>query len=599
MRKKLILAIVILLFNSLTFAQNSTLAKVGNDVISQKEFKIRFEIMPHFTDDNFNLDSVKIKILNTIIAEKLWAQYAKENGIDTTEQFKALFRPIERIFIRDALYKLTVEPKTELSADDISYIAKVANKRAITDFYLFSDSVKAYQFYADLSKNKPINKKLKVIADTLREITLGFMESEELEKEILLAKNNTIFKPFRTKAGWFVIRKRYDEIIDQTDKQNLSVPKQKVIERRAKKYGTQYLEKLFKDVNITIDEPLFNQLTKTIEEQYLNKISVDTLLKNKPVLLEESDINSIKSKLSAYLNNSFITANNFNFSLNNFLTYLMYEDFKLKNPTYEGISKKISEYIKFYAEQELIAEEGIKQNLLNSPKLQEELKMWKDNLLAQLIENRFVDTLTVTYNDILDAYNKAYQNAKIKDEVKVQEILTDNLETVEKIFSELENGTSFGVLAEKYTKRQNLKRKQGVLGYITKDMFGEIGKVAATLKPNDVYGPIKLTEGYSIIKILDRRQDSTSTEFESVKDYLKQGVFSSKSYKLLNQKTAELANKYGVEIDMNSLKNLKVSNVNMFTHRFMGFGGRIAAAPFTNSLYSWYEIYKKSKLNDL
>ncbi|MHB9013096.1 MAG: hypothetical protein ACYC49_12850 [Ignavibacteriaceae bacterium] len=50
--------------------------------------------------------------------------------------------------------------------------------------------------------------------------------------------------------------------------------------------------------------------------------------------------------------------------------------------------------------------------------------------------------------------------------------------------------------------------------------------------------------------------------------------------------TAELANEYGVSINDNALKSLKLSNVNMFTYRFMGFGGRITAIPY---LVPWYE----------
>ncbi len=599
MNKKFLL----ILFFSISLilsAQQTSIVKIGNDVITSREFKVRFETMPHITDDNFNLDSVKIKILNTLVAEKLWAKYAVELGIDTTKYFKLLFDPIERLFIRDALYKSVIATKTELTGEDIKFITQFSNSKAITDIYAFDDSISAFKAYEELTKNYSIPNHIKVFADTAKEITIGFMEDEELEKQILSAKSLTIFKPLQTNAGWFIIHKRKNErIAETTDKQNISTLKQKVIERRAKKIGTEYLSKLLSDIKLSINEVPFNHLVSAITDQYNNKISVDTLLKAKGVLIDEIDINIIKNRINDKLNLKFVNINNLQYTTNQFLAFLMYEDFKLKNPTKEGISKKLIDYIKFFAEQELITEEGIKQNLHKSPAVQEDLKVWRENILAQLVENSFVDTISVNEDEILTEYNRRYLEKKVKEEIRVQEVLLDNLDQVENVLNQIDKGTNFGTIAERFTIRQNVKLKQGVLGYITEGMFGEIGKIATKLKIGDVYGPIKTTDGYSIIKILDKRIDSTKANFENVRDILKQGLFSEKSYKLLNSKTADLAKKYGIEIDFTSLQSLKLSNINMFTHRFMGFGGKIAATPFTNSLYEWYEIYKKMKKESL
>lgn len=600
MIKNLLIILTCVLITLNLQAQNLHVAKIGDDLISDKEFKLRFETMPHITDDNFNLDSVKIKILSTIIAEKLWAKYAIEVGIDTTSYFKSLFTPIERLFVRDALYKKVVVPKTELSEDDIKFVTQFGNSKAITDFYAFDDSISADKAYNGLVNSFAIPKNIKVYADTAKEVTIGFMEDEDLEKQILTAKSMTIFHPFKTPAGWFVLQKRYNaRIAETTDNQNISTLKQKMIERRAKQFGSNYLKNLLGDIKLSINEIPFSTLSDVFFEHYKLKISVDSTLKAKSLLFDDNDFGIIKNKMSNLGNSVLIYANNFKYTTNAFLTFLMYEDFKLKNPTKEGIKKKLVDYIKFFTEQEFITEEGIKQNLLNSPAVQEDLKVWKENLLAQLIENNYVDTIKINENDIRNEYNKRYSEKEVLEEIKVQEILVDNLEKVEKILNDIDKGVDFGYLAEKNTLRSSFKQKQGVLGYITNKMFGEIGRIAESLNINEIFGPIKSTEGYSIIKILDKKKNETKASFESVKDIIKEGLFSQKSYKLLNNKTIELAKKYGAEINYSNLTNIKVTNINMFTHRFMGFGGKIAASPFTNSLYDWYEIYKKSKNESL
>ncbi|HPN37293.1 MAG TPA: peptidylprolyl isomerase [Melioribacteraceae bacterium] len=598
---KIILPILLLTINFITlFSQSLNVAKIGNDFISDKEFKIRFETMPHITDDSFNLDSVKVKILHTIIAEKLWSKYAIEKGIDTTTYFKMLFKPTERLFIRDALYKKVIEPFTELSGDDINFITKYSNSKVIADIYAFDDSISANTVYLSLQKNYTIPGNIKVFADTSKEITIGFMEDEELEKQILTAQSMFIFPPFKTSAGWFVIHKRNNlRIAETTDKQNISTLKQKMIERRAKKIGAEYLGKLFSDIKLSVNEDIFNNLVNSFFDIYNKKISIDSSLKFKSLLIDELDIKDINNIMYSQLNKILIDANNLKFATIDFTSFIMYQDFKLKNATKEGIAKKLLDYIKFFVEQELITEEGIKQNLQNSPAVKNELKMWKENLLAQLIENSFVDTMLVTDTEVIEEYNKRYSEKKIKEEIKVQEILVDNLEQVENILNKLEIGNDFDKLAENSTLRENLKIKKGIIGYITKDMFGDIGRIASELKINDVYGPIKTIDGYSIIKILDKKIDSSKASFESVKDIIKQGLFSEKSYKLLNNKTVDLAKKYGIDINFTNLTNIRVTNINMFTHRFMGFGGKIAASPFTNNIYEWYQIYKKLQKESL
>jgi len=80
---------------------------------------------------------------------------------------------------------------------------------------------------------------------------------------------------------------------------------------------------------------------------------------------------------------------------------------------------------------------------------------------------------------------------------------------------------------------------------------------------------------------------------------LREEVKAKKTYTLLDEKTSKLALKHGLEINENILKNTKVINVNMFTHRFMGFGGKVAGAPFANPIYNWYNLYKKEKKESL
>jgi hypothetical protein len=61
----------------------------------------------------------------------------------------------------------------------------------------------------------------------------------------------------------------------------------------------------------------------------------------------------------------------------------------------------------------------------------------------------------------------------------------------------------------------------------------------------------------------------------------------------LDEYIARLANKYGVEMDFQKVKELNVTPFNMVTRRYIGFGGTLPAVPVLPHLWEWYGSWKK------
>ncbi len=70
----------------------------------------------------------------------------------------------------------------------------------------------------------------------------------------------------------------------------------------------------------------------------------------------------------------------------------------------------------------------------------------------------------------------------------------------------------------------------------------------------------------------------------------------SKVNELINKNTFYLSQKFGVEINENLLNKIELSQINMFTYKLIGFGGKIAAMPITIPIFEWYYFYKKSEI---
>ncbi|MFH1198412.1 MAG: hypothetical protein V1720_22105 [bacterium] len=87
------------------FAQESKiLIEAGNNSIPVEEFKRRFELSPQIQAGK-DRDSVKKEFLYTLIAEKLWANQARNLLYDTTDYVKYSVKTIEKMLVRDELYK--------------------------------------------------------------------------------------------------------------------------------------------------------------------------------------------------------------------------------------------------------------------------------------------------------------------------------------------------------------------------------------------------------------------------------------------------------------------------------------------------------------
>jgi len=63
----------------------------------------------------------------------------------------------------------------------------------------------------------------------------------------------------------------------------------------------------------------------------------------------------------------------------------------------------------------------------------------------------------------------------------------------------------------------------------------------------------------------------------------------------VNEYNVRLANKYGVEIYEDVLRDIDNIFMNLVVVRYMGFGGEIFAVPYTEQFLGWYDLWLKNK----
>lgn len=605
----ILFTIIVIASSALINAQkkDDALARIGNIKITADEYIKRFELMPHVGVNEGNLDSTKMEFLCTLIAEKLWGMEAEKAGYDTAEVMRYSYKELEKMYVRDALYKEVIESKINIPQEEIIKGVFKNEVKLKINVITSRDSAEIFKLHNALCGGASFDSILHTRPefegqDTAgMEVSFGQME-EYIEDTLYHLLPGGFSSPVKSKTAWliFKLQERVQNITDASERNKAMSQVKKILNDRAanKLYGVFY-DKFFLGRKVEADRLLIWSIIEKATDILINKRKNPEFNKVENIYLASEDIDAIVKQLGPdTLKMEVMKVNGKSLKVKDLLENLRFDGFYTNRFEPKIIAAKLNARVKYFIEHEMLTDEAYGKGLQNLTEVKQDINMWKMSYLGQLLKFRYKDSVK-TSNDEL--YNYYLEKQKIKNnnvtQVNIQEILTDSLEVIEKVLNELKRGKDFGELAKLYTKRTWTKEKGGEFGFFPVSVYGEIGAAAEKMKKGEVYGPLKLAEGYSIFKLIDKKteEDTVKKSFEEAKGELKKELFSTKFQGELVKKTTELAVKYGVSIDTGALKELKVNNLNMYTFRYMGFGGKINAVPLPMPLYEWYGQYLKEK----
>ncbi len=608
--KKFIILIFLLTFVFTNFAFGQTnikpVAKVGNEEISTKEFKMRYELMPRISKDYYSVDSLKKEFLHSLIAEKLWAEEAKRERLDTLEYLKYFIKNIEKLLVKDELYKKEVDSKIKITDREVSFAERKSRTNLDVNILSTIDSMEIFNAYSLLQDSIPFDSITSLNENKLQgshtKITFGDLNDNAIEDSVYKLKVGEFTRPLNNDFGWFIFQLTNKSLADsfgQKDKFSEREIKDIIRERKAKKIGTAYLNKLLNRVKVKFNEKLFwmlvEKFTNALQKREKN---INDSSKVETYSLVEYDILKLVNGISKdTLNMTFMPIKKNNIPLKEFLYDLTLDGFEVTRPEKNLVASKLNAVIKRYVQNQLITEEGYRLGFQNSSEIKSELKMWKDNYLASILRNEHLNSEKVSDDEVREEYNRIYNSNSPVTEVNIIEILTDNLDVIQLVLNEIKAGKDFKELAKKYSVRESTKETGGEFGFFPVTAHGAIGEQAAKIKVGDVYGPMKLPEGYSIFKLIDKKESAapTAKTFAEVKNSIKEDLLYQKFIKNFYSYTGKLADKFGIKINQKNLNAVNVTNISMLTYKYIGFGGVMTAVPFTNSWYEWYDIWENSK----
>jgi hypothetical protein len=500
----LVIAFYALVNVSYSQEEMDIIATVGASEITIEEFRDRYEFMPHLNYSNYNQDTVKKEFLYSLIAEKLWALEGAQKRIDTLESVKYSLESLRRLLIKDELYKTVVEPKIQISSEEMNvglqrvtlelYVKIISTKDSSEIFNISDQLIKGADFDSVLSTRRENN-----LQQTPVRIVYGSLEDENVEDLLFRMRPGSISLPFKSGDGWFIFKllsENQNPGINLSSEHARNMVKKTLQDRKVQQVGGAYLDSLIGGKSIEADKKIFlkifDAMYGVISKEYPTNLNDSIFYLT---LSEKNILHTIHSMSSSDLNTPFIKFENGFASAKDFLYYLYYQKTELENVSKEYIKNILSAAVKQYIEDEMLVREGIKRGLANNWDVTNGLSKWKDHYLAQLMMESFYDSAKISEDAFIN-----YENLKINDTTST---------------------------AEKNVLRTQLE----------------------------------------LIKLQN----------------------------ILTEKTIEYSKKYSLQIYEQVIDNLELSELNTFTYKLIGFGGRIAAFPITIPMYEWYYLMQNEK----
>ena len=581
---------------------DSLLVKIGSSGITVDEFQQRFELIPQVSAGaKKELEQKKSDLLYSLIAEKLWANEAEELKLDTSDIMQITFKTVEKMFVRDALYKIEITDKIKITNEEkLEGLRRIYSNLNLEPIQI-SDSLSAIRLYQLLKGGISFDSAKSITQSYLPAIQVKFGELRESAEDLLYSLNEGDFSvPIKSSSGWLIFNLLKKEPADFEKRDQALMNAEEIIkQRKIEKYYDEFYAKFFGGRKIETDGILFWSIADKVSERLINKKITNSISDSENVFLDVSDLLNIENQLGAdTLDMKFIKLDDSPITVKQFLREFIFDGFYSANVKPNVIAAKMNSRVKSFIEMEMLAREGYKRGLQNLPEVKSSISMWRDNYLAKILKNMLLDSVKVSDAEVYDYYSNrnAIEESSLI-EVNILEILSDSLEVIESVLNDLARGVDFRRLASLHTKRTWTKNNGGEFGFFPVTMYGDIGSIAAQMNIGEIYGPIKLSEGYSVFKLIDKRENSVDTimSFDESKENIRKNLAYKKLSDFFIDYTVKLANKYGVSINEQLLNAISVSDLSMFVYRYMGFGGRINAVPMALPFTEWFSPWKESK----
>ena len=230
------------------------------------------------------------------------------------------------------------------------------------------------------------------------------------------------------------------------------------------------------------------------------------------------------------------TVDEFEILLNDFKQ--PYQDFLFKTHQTDNLSNRYA-LLNSLIDEKLILNYSNNMGILEIPKIAlKKERAYKQLLLNTYYNSKIIQKIKVTDSELRRLFTY------YKTRLHVRHLYATDLEIIREIDEQLRSGVQWAILAKNYFDDPILKENGGDIGWYKMGELDPSFEIAAFgLMDGEISNPVKTSNGFSIIQVLEKEKDIllTEKEYQLNKDWLKQMAITYKELPELRNFTDRVA----------------------------------------------------------
>ena len=580
---KILLSLMLLLPFSPGYGQSDTLALVGGVPITVDDFNRRYELSVYpGKDAPARLDSTKLAFLYSLIAEKLLALAPAGVDASETRALAVLRQQTEETLLRDALFRRMVADRVIVRDTEIIEGLKVCSYRYLLDAFYVPDSIRGLLFYRNVhlagsDRANSIAAANDISHDTI-DVEYGDL-TEPAERAVFGQLPGSVTRPALTEDGYVVFRildrRPNPKYVNAGIGDRTALVQKAIRARRMELEGWNYLRSVMRRVKVDVNPTAFASVATEIRSMIRTHTRVGN---EKHYHLTVAEIDSISAHLGGSLGVPMLRMPDTVLTLGATLDALPYLQFTADDTTDKDVRLGLHGAFRYLTQNLYLAQRARELGLQNDPSLQADVQMYVDAVRAAAVAGTLSEDVTVSPAE-RDSFYIAHRDAILND-VRLH-LRSASVENIEEAVGLLQ------FLAGEHPRNPLPDTGRLVTRWVNASGLGELGAVLARLNPGQVYGPVRSGTGYSVFQVLQKVSPVSDTTLGQSIGLAEKLLLQEKRQEVLDRAIARLADAGGVTIHRARVLALNVSRTQMYTFRYIGFGGRINAVPMLFPRESW------------
>jgi hypothetical protein len=577
-----------------------TLAEIGPSIITAQDLIERIELMPWPGKERPGTrDSAKIHALQSLVAEELLAHEAAAAGLASDSLVLAQAGITERLLVRDELYRREVRAKVSVSEKEILRgLKRYVEQRTLVAFTA-RDRDAAREIARALSAHSSLDTAVRSLPLSLlrrqdtASVVFGQLEEPIEDVAYALTPLHRSSDPLQTPQGeWVVLSLLASQSSPTAAKTNASERRyyvdQTIRSRKELALARIYVGKILGPQKARATPEVFEELAKALLQVLRSDPDRYRTPKGYSLALTVDTLSIILAKS---LTQELIQVPDGGMTLGEILNAWLFMSFYFPSLDEQDFLPRLNGSMREVVAAELMTRQGYRQSLHHSTPVRHDLQLWTKYWMTQVYRRQIAAEVEVTEEEVLQALVESASSFGRAYEVNIREILSDSLKTSLRMLERLLRGEDMAGLARRYSRRMAWAWRGGESGFFPVSEHPELGIQALEADTGKTLGPVASHEGYSLLRVLGKRQiaDSGSPSFDSLKSLQRTQLRVEKGEEEVDRRLAAAARTQNVRLYYDRLKSVSIMPSNMVTTRSIGFGGAMKAFPPLTPQWEWMD----------